>query len=99
MDGGGIGACAWLIVVCWLIGGEEHLRRRRLGAETAILARRGDGERRGCRRGAVRVLHSHCAESACERMHVHVKRMEVHCRTHDVPSASEPATELLPLQL
>jgi len=32
-------------------------------------------------------------------MHVHVKKMEVHCRTHDVPSASEPATELLPLQL
>lgn len=75
VDGGGIGARAWLVVVC-LILGKEQLRRRRLCAETAILARRGDGERRRRRRGAVGILHSHCAESVGERMHVHVKKVE-----------------------
>lgn len=53
----GLAGCGRLVVV------EEQLGRRGFCAETAMLARGGDGEGRGCGRGAVGVIHSHYAES------------------------------------
>lgn len=47
--------------------GKEQLGGRYFGAETAILAGRGDGERRGRRGGAVWTFHLGCVQSAVHR--------------------------------
>lgn len=60
MDWGGAGARG--LIAGGLVLGKQQLRRRGFCAETAILARGSDGQRRGGRRGAVWVLHPCCAE-------------------------------------
>lgn len=92
-------ACGSRLVVM-----EEQLCGRGLCAEAAMLTRGSDGEGRGCRRGAVGVVHSHYAESVSgpNRRACHEEKKLRYVRPGRmtyVPSGSEPATELLPLQL
>jgi hypothetical protein len=88
-----------LVAVRRLLVREEQLGGRDLGSQTAILASRLHGERRsgrGCVRGA---LHLHyCRLVSAVPSNVCMQILPC-AALRDVPSGSEPAIELLPLQL
>jgi hypothetical protein len=85
-----------LVVGCLLLR-KEQLRRRDFRPKTPILARCGDGERGSRCRCPGWVLHLYYVESVDQCLHV--KKDPCSKSRYDVPSGSEPATELFPLQL